>query len=147
MYVWSCRLPVSIGGPPRLLSFLLRSGFEKSDFHGCAYGLKNMKGQFMKKPWTVATTSAIVARGVVRTCDGSHTHIMARGRDCKNAEGYTDELAMHVHTLLKCACVSRLCPFACSFAFACPAPVMTGSDVDAVQGSTPQCSRYALPPP
>eukprot|EP00959_Pyramimonas_sp_CCMP1952_P014211 300812-Pyramimonas_sp.AAC.1 len=60
---------------------------------GCACGLKDSKGNYMKKPWTTATTSHIVAEGLERRCDGTHEHVVARGRECKSAEDYTDDFA------------------------------------------------------
>eukprot|EP00959_Pyramimonas_sp_CCMP1952_P414289 8680366-Pyramimonas_sp.AAC.1 len=51
----------------------------------------------MKKPWTIATTSPIVAEGLERRCDGTHEHVEARGRECKSAEDYTDDFAKQVH--------------------------------------------------
>eukprot|EP00959_Pyramimonas_sp_CCMP1952_P416623 8728535-Pyramimonas_sp.AAC.1 len=57
--------------------------------HGCAYGLKDRKGDFMKKPWTIASTSDIAASGLERKCDGTHARVEARGKDCKLAEDST----------------------------------------------------------
>ena len=131
---------------PQVVEFLAAYGLDKSQLHGCAYGLTNKKGQFMKKPWTVATTSPIVAKGIVRKCDGSHTHVMARGRDCKNAEGYTVEFAKHVHMLLRSACASYPSTVGALSAPACPAPLVTGQITDAIQGSTPSCGRFPTPP-
>eukprot|EP00959_Pyramimonas_sp_CCMP1952_P079920 1670992-Pyramimonas_sp.AAC.1 len=51
----------------------------------------------MKKPWTIATTSPIVAEGLERRCDGTHGHVEASGRECKSAEDYTDDFAKQVH--------------------------------------------------
>ena len=65
---------------PQVKAFLQKHDFIKAKLHGCAYGLKNSKGNFMKKPWTVATTSRHVANGIHRTCDGTHEHKEARGR-------------------------------------------------------------------
>eukprot|EP00959_Pyramimonas_sp_CCMP1952_P061853 1292528-Pyramimonas_sp.AAC.1 len=62
--------------------------------HGCAYGLKSSKGQYMnKKPWSIASPSSMMAEDLMRRCDGSHRHVEARGRDCKQAEDYTDDFA------------------------------------------------------
>eukprot|EP00959_Pyramimonas_sp_CCMP1952_P052579 1099386-Pyramimonas_sp.AAC.1 len=46
---------------PQVKSFLRELDFVKTALHGCAYGLKDSRGNFMKKPWTIATTSPIVA--------------------------------------------------------------------------------------
>eukprot|EP00959_Pyramimonas_sp_CCMP1952_P069141 1443238-Pyramimonas_sp.AAC.1 len=60
--------------------------FVKTVLHGCAHGLKDSKGNFMKKPWTIASTSPDVTEGLGRRCDGTHEHVEARGRECKLAE-------------------------------------------------------------
>eukprot|EP00959_Pyramimonas_sp_CCMP1952_P156340 3269540-Pyramimonas_sp.AAC.1 len=67
--------------------------FVKTALHGCAYGLKDSKGNFMKKPWAIASTSSDVAEGLGRRCDGTREHVEARGRECKSAEDYTDAFA------------------------------------------------------
>eukprot|EP00959_Pyramimonas_sp_CCMP1952_P267213 5586914-Pyramimonas_sp.AAC.1 len=65
----------------------------KIRLHGCACGLKNSKGQYMKKQWSMASSSSMMAEGLIRRCDGRHRHVEARGRDCKQAEDYTDDFA------------------------------------------------------
>eukprot|EP00959_Pyramimonas_sp_CCMP1952_P364024 7622968-Pyramimonas_sp.AAC.1 len=54
--------------------------------HGCAYGLKDSRGNVMKKPWTIASTSNAVTNGLERRCDGTRAHVEARGNDRKLAE-------------------------------------------------------------
>ena len=92
---------------PQVLAFTRRHHFVKTQFHGCAYGLQNRKGNFMKKPWSVSTNSPSIAQRLSRKCDGTHAHEEARGIDCKLAEGYTDMLAQEVHTAIACAFVSH----------------------------------------
>eukprot|EP00959_Pyramimonas_sp_CCMP1952_P014529 307957-Pyramimonas_sp.AAC.1 len=72
--------------------------FAKTALHGCAYGLE--EGNFMKKLWTIATTSFVVAEGLERRCDGTREHVEARGRECKSAEYYTDVFAKQVHVVI-----------------------------------------------
>eukprot|EP00959_Pyramimonas_sp_CCMP1952_P082526 1724448-Pyramimonas_sp.AAC.1 len=67
--------------------------FVKTALHGCACGLRDSKGNFMKKPWTIASTPPDVTEGLERRCDGAHEHVEARGRECKSAEDYTDAFA------------------------------------------------------
>eukprot|EP00959_Pyramimonas_sp_CCMP1952_P203866 4263396-Pyramimonas_sp.AAC.1 len=69
----------------------------KIQLHGGAYGLKDNRGQYMKKPLSIASSSNVIAEGSVRRCDGSHKHVEARGKDCKQAEDYVDDFARRVH--------------------------------------------------
>ena len=118
----------------------------KSNFHGCAYGLTNKQGQFMKKPWTLATTNVDVARDVVRTCDGTHMHVVERGKDCKGAEEYTVDFAKHVHVMLKQASATPSIMIERSSIDACPAIPIAGAISNAIQGSLPKCGRFPAPP-
>eukprot|EP00959_Pyramimonas_sp_CCMP1952_P053435 1117906-Pyramimonas_sp.AAC.1 len=68
-------------------------GLQKSVLHGCACGLRDRKGNYMKKPWTIASTPDIVTTGLARKCVGMHAHVEARGKACKFAEDYTDGFA------------------------------------------------------
>ena len=65
---------------PQVTEYLKKHSFVKVSFHGCAYGLKDSKGNFMKKPWTVATNSQLVASGLDRKCDRTHVHVVGRGQ-------------------------------------------------------------------
>ena len=60
------------------------------------YGLASVqtktKGQLLRKPWTIASTSNEFT-GLRRRCDGSHDHVKTAGADTKQTEGYTDSLA------------------------------------------------------
>eukprot|EP00959_Pyramimonas_sp_CCMP1952_P438110 9171758-Pyramimonas_sp.AAC.1 len=62
----------------------------------CNYCRDPQQG-YGKKPWTIATTSSVVAEGLERRCDGTHEHVEARGRECKSAEDYTGDFAKQVH--------------------------------------------------
>eukprot|EP00959_Pyramimonas_sp_CCMP1952_P421138 8822171-Pyramimonas_sp.AAC.1 len=74
--------------------------FVKTALHGCAYGSRNRKGNFMKKPWTIASTSHDVVEGLERRCEGTHDHVEARGKDCKSAEDYTDAFAQQLRVVV-----------------------------------------------
>eukprot|EP00959_Pyramimonas_sp_CCMP1952_P283701 5930480-Pyramimonas_sp.AAC.1 len=78
---------------PQVKSFLRELDFVKTALRGCACGLKDAEGNFMKKPWTIATTPLVVAEGLERRCGGTREHVEARGRECKSAEDYTDDFA------------------------------------------------------
>eukprot|EP00959_Pyramimonas_sp_CCMP1952_P403783 8461292-Pyramimonas_sp.AAC.1 len=60
-------------------------------------------------PWGVASSSSVMAEGLMRRCDGSHRHVEARGRDCKQAEDYTDDFARRVHALVLQAFADGAC--------------------------------------
>eukprot|EP00959_Pyramimonas_sp_CCMP1952_P444330 9302965-Pyramimonas_sp.AAC.1 len=64
---------------PQVKGFMRELEFVKTALHGCAYGLKDSKGNFMKNPWAIATTSSVVGEGLERRCDGAHGHVEARG--------------------------------------------------------------------
>ena len=77
-----------------LTSFLSKFGFQKVDFDGCAFGLKSKKGNFIKKPWTIATTSSrLINTLFTRKCDRSHTHQSCEGNEAKRSAFYTESLA------------------------------------------------------
>eukprot|EP00959_Pyramimonas_sp_CCMP1952_P017357 368477-Pyramimonas_sp.AAC.1 len=81
--------------------FLNTCEMTKIQPHGFACGLKTSKGRYMnKKPWSVASSSDVIAEGLIRRCDGSHRHVGARGRDCNPAEEYSDEFARRVRVLV-----------------------------------------------
>eukprot|EP00959_Pyramimonas_sp_CCMP1952_P037387 782453-Pyramimonas_sp.AAC.1 len=71
-----------------------------AQLHGCAYGLKNRRGQYMRKPRGIASPLCCIAKGLERGCDGSHKHVEARGKDCKLAQDYKEEFARRVHLLV-----------------------------------------------
>eukprot|EP00959_Pyramimonas_sp_CCMP1952_P167109 3492503-Pyramimonas_sp.AAC.1 len=60
--------------------FMRELEFVKAALHGCACGLMDSKGNFMKKPCTIASTSPDVTEGLERRCDGTREHVEARGR-------------------------------------------------------------------
>eukprot|EP00959_Pyramimonas_sp_CCMP1952_P037133 776966-Pyramimonas_sp.AAC.1 len=63
----------------------------------------------MKKPWSIASSSNVIAEGLARRCGGSHEQVEARGKDWKQAEDYTDEFARCVHLLVLKAFGDRAC--------------------------------------
>eukprot|EP00959_Pyramimonas_sp_CCMP1952_P360350 7545872-Pyramimonas_sp.AAC.1 len=74
--------------------------FVKTALHGCAYGLRDRKGNFIQKPWTIASTLHGLIEGLERRCDDTHDHVEARGKDCKSAEYFTDAFAQQVHVVI-----------------------------------------------
>eukprot|EP00959_Pyramimonas_sp_CCMP1952_P428430 8973494-Pyramimonas_sp.AAC.1 len=59
---------------PQVKGVMRELEFVKTALHGCAYVLKDSKGNCMKKPWTIATTSSVVAEGLELRCDGTREH-------------------------------------------------------------------------
>eukprot|EP00959_Pyramimonas_sp_CCMP1952_P405933 8507357-Pyramimonas_sp.AAC.2 len=59
---------------PQGKEFMRELEFVKTALHGRAYGLRDSKGNFMKKPWAIASTSHDVTEGHERKCDGTHEH-------------------------------------------------------------------------
>ncbi len=52
-------------------AFVREIGLHKAVLRGCAYGLKDRKGNFLKRPWAIASTSSIVIDGLGRNGDGA----------------------------------------------------------------------------
>ena len=44
---------------------------------GCAYGLRNAAGEFLRKPWKINTTSPVLAQALHRLCPGRECHYHA----------------------------------------------------------------------
>ena len=53
-------------------------GAVSSVFDGCAYGLKADDGRSLNKPWLVKTNSKVLADGLRRRCDRTHTKVVSR---------------------------------------------------------------------
>eukprot|EP00959_Pyramimonas_sp_CCMP1952_P381841 8001513-Pyramimonas_sp.AAC.1 len=49
--------------------------FVETALHGCAHDLRDSKGNFMNKPWTITSASLDVTEGLERRCDGAHEHV------------------------------------------------------------------------
>ena len=62
-------------------------------FDGCCYGLKNRRGEPLRKEWLVRTTCSQLPRFLSRRCTGlGHHHAACRGEDGAQTAYYTDEL-------------------------------------------------------
>ena len=57
-------------------------------FDGCAYGLKSSKGNFLRKPWKVITSSALLAAALQRKCPGHAFHDECLGHDEARSSGF-----------------------------------------------------------
>jgi hypothetical protein len=83
---------------PKVIALCEELGLEKAKLHGCAFGLKNSKGEYMKKPWIVATNDEILFEELNRRrCTGTHKHVWVRGKEGSETEGYTDSMARCIH--------------------------------------------------
>ena len=51
----------------------------------------------LKKSWTLMTNSCELVKVLNVRCDKSHTHAIVMGSDTKRTEGYTVEIADHIH--------------------------------------------------
>ena len=68
---------------------------QKAHFDGCRFGLINKKGEYVKKPWTVATTiPQLYDKLSGKCCKGGHIH----GKCTKESESYTSPFARTVHS-------------------------------------------------
>ena len=68
---------------------------QKAHFDGCRFGLINRKGEYVKKPWTIATTiPQLYDKFSNRCCKGGHIH----GKCTKESESYTSPFARAVHS-------------------------------------------------
>ena len=56
---------------PEVKKFMTENNMMKANLHGCAYGLKNSKGKYMKKPWSIASNAKLMVEGIARKCDGN----------------------------------------------------------------------------
>eukprot|EP00959_Pyramimonas_sp_CCMP1952_P011698 245851-Pyramimonas_sp.AAC.1 len=53
--------PCRYWGDPHVKEFLDKYKMTKARLHGCAYGLENSKGQYVKTPWGIASSSSMMA--------------------------------------------------------------------------------------
>eukprot|EP00959_Pyramimonas_sp_CCMP1952_P252791 5281130-Pyramimonas_sp.AAC.1 len=51
---------------PQVRAFAREIGLHKAALHGRAHGWKDRKGNFMTKPWTIASASGIATSGLER---------------------------------------------------------------------------------
>jgi hypothetical protein len=76
----------------------------KVNFHGCSLGLRSQHGagRPIKKPWTIATTSANMFEAFrLKRCSGQHQHSPCAGSDTKLTENYTDDMTDLIHVAIK----------------------------------------------
>ena len=79
---------------PQLTSFIEKFSLQKVNFDGCSFGLRSKKGNLIKKPWTVATTSnKLVNLLFPRKCDRQHSRQTCEGNESKRSAYYTGSLA------------------------------------------------------
>ena len=81
----------------RVKKFLEDNKMEKYSFHGCSFGLRNKKGQYLKKGWTLASNDDSFSIFNDYECTKDHQHGSSRGRDLKDAESYTFEMTDLMH--------------------------------------------------
>ena len=101
----------------RVKKFLKYNNMEKYSFHGCSFGLRNKKGEFLKKGWTIASNENSFQVFKDYKCTKDHRHGSSRGRDLKEAESYTFEMTDLMHKTFReitqscstVACTSNNC--------------------------------------
>ena len=97
--------------------FLKDQNMEKYAFHGCSFGLRNKKGQYLKKGWAIASNEDSFQVFKDYECTKDHHHGSSRGKDLKEAESYTFEMTDLMHKAFRkitqscstVACTSNNC--------------------------------------
>ena len=97
----------------RVKKFLKHNGMEKYSFHGCSFGLRNKKGDFLKKGWTIASNKSEFQVFDQYKCSKDHKHGSSRGKDLKEAESYTFEMTDLMHKTF-CDCTPTCSAAACN---------------------------------
>ena len=83
---------------PRIIKFINEFSLKRYDFHGCMLGTKDHEGNYIKKPWTVATTLDEIGLELSQyQCDESHDHVQGRGKPLKETESYSYLFTDSVH--------------------------------------------------
>ena len=78
---------------------------QKAHFDGCRFGLINKKGEYVKKPWTIATTiHQLYDKFSGKCCKGGHFH----GKCTKESESYTSPFARTVHSTFSASVAEAL---------------------------------------
>ena len=67
---------------------------------GCQYGVM-WKGEYIKKQWTIATTSRELWLQVNKRCDGGHSHVACRGQAAQSSSYYPPRLCQAVLKAMK----------------------------------------------
>ena len=76
----------------RVKKFQKHNDMQKYSFNGCSFGLRNKKGEFLKKGWTIAANRSEFQVIDLYKCSKDHQHGSSRGKDLKEAESYTFEM-------------------------------------------------------
>ena len=67
-------------------------------FDGCAFGLKDQKGNLLRKPWKVLSNSPEIIKALQgKLCPGGHVHVPTAGSKTKATENYNKKIAKTVH--------------------------------------------------
>ena len=89
----------------RVVQFLDEYQGRLAKFNGCMYGLRANHGpdagELICKPWTVACFNSSLPDYLNVRCDGNHRHASCAGRNTRETEGYTPEIAAVVHNSLR----------------------------------------------
>ena len=96
----------------RVKKFLKHNDMQKYSFNGCSFGLRNKKGEFLKKGWTIAANRSEFQVFDLYKCSKDHQHGSSRGKDLKEAESHTFEMTNLMHkTFRKCTqtCSAAAC--------------------------------------
>eukprot|EP00972_Heterocapsa_arctica_P026945 3964710-Heterocapsa_arctica.AAC.1 len=79
-----------------------------AEFDGCAFGLQDLRGWPLRKPWRVATTLQPLEEALSWRCDGTHRHGVMSGVSAKSSAHYTPEMVDVIgRTVLKAMGISR----------------------------------------
>ena len=80
-----------------LLELRNQGRYHPASVHGCAYGLKNGKGNFLKKPWRVILTAPMMAASLERRCPGHEHHDECLGGvDARNSGFYPQQMCSQI---------------------------------------------------
>ena len=78
-----------------------RFGLSLAQIHGCAYGLLNSKGAFLKKPWKIATSNKSLATGLNLQCPGDHADAECLGgQDARDSGFYPKKMCERIYKLM-----------------------------------------------
>ncbi len=83
---------------PEVVQFIRDYGLKIAEVHGCSLGLTDSKGQPINKPRLVATDDDTIFDALNKyRCKGCKAHALCCNKDCKETEGYTDDMAKLIH--------------------------------------------------
>ncbi len=79
--------------------FINKFKLQTVDFDGCSLGLRSTKGNPIKKPWRIVTTSSsLVAKLSPCICNKKHTHDICQGAETFKTGFYTTALSKKIIT-------------------------------------------------